>query len=136
MIDSQYFKQTATDYFMSLKSARAQMVGRLKARERIEPFNKRTEMFNFAQRVNSESPLVKTLAKSNLSEDDFPTHIALVPDGNRRWSDDRGLSVGEGYGAGAEKIKQFRKWSMVDHDVETVSAFLMSTENIKRRPTN
>jgi undecaprenyl diphosphate synthase len=43
-------------------------------------------------------------------------------------------SVGWGYAVGAEKIKQFRKWALVDNDVNTVSAFLLSTENIERRP--
>jgi len=127
-------QHTATDYMMSLKQARGKILRKLKARERNEIANKRTELYNFAEKVNHSSPVVKQLAKLNLSEDDFPDHLALVPDGNRRWAEDRELTVGEGYAYGAEKIKQFRKWSMVDNSVDVVSAFLMSTENIKRRP--
>lgn len=128
------FKRTATDYFINLKQARAKIMSKMKARERNEVANKRTEMYNLAEKVNSTSPVVKQLAKANISEEDFPTHIALVPDGNRRWAEDRQKTVGQGYAVGAERIKQFRKWSMIDHSVDVVSAFLMSTENIKRRP--
>lgn len=127
-------QRTATDYFINLKQARGKIIKKLKARERKEISNKRTELYNFAEKVNSSSPVVKQLAKANLSQDDFPTHISLIPDGNRRWANDRQLTVGQGYAAGAEVIKDFRKWSMVDNSTDVVSAFLMSTENIKRRP--
>jgi len=126
--------RTATDYFISLKQARGKVIRKLKSRERNELSNKRTEMYNLAEKTNSASPVVKALSKASINQSDFPTHISLIPDGNRRWANDRELSVGEGYAAGAEVIKNFRKWSMVDNSVDIVSAFLMSTENIKRRP--
>jgi len=127
-------QQTATDYFINLKQARGKVIRKLKSRERNEIANKRTELYNFAEKVNSTSPVVKQLAKINLSQDDFPTHVALVPDGNRRWAEDRQLTVGQGYAQGAEVIKRFRKWAMVDNSVNYISTFLLSTENIKRRP--
>jgi len=126
--------QQATDYMISLKKTRAKVIRKLKYRDRKEIANKRTELYNLAEYTNGQSPIVKQLAKSNLEQEDFPNHISLVPDANRRWANDRGLTVGEGYAAGAEKIKQFRKWSMVDNSTGIVTAFLMSTENIKRRP--
>lgn len=128
------FSHQATDYMISLKNARAKVIRKLKYRDRKEIANKRTELYNLAEYTNGQSPIVKQLAKSNLEQEDFPNHISLVPDANRRWANDRGLTVGEGYAAGAENIKQFRKWSMVDNSTKIVTAFLMSTENIKRRP--
>jgi len=126
------FSKTATDYMMSLKQARAKILRKVKSRDRNEVANKRTELYNLAEKVNSSSPVVKEMTKSNVGQDEYPTHVALVPDGNRRWAEDRELTVGEGYAFGAEKIKRFREWSMVDNNVEVVSAFLMSTENIGR----
>lgn len=126
--------RTTTDYFITLKQARGKVIRKLKTRNKFEVANKRTKLLNLAERVNSESPAVEYLSRLNLTQEDFPDHIALVPDGNRRWADDRQLTVGEGYGEGAEIIKDFRKWSMVENSVDVVSAFLMSTENIKRRP--
>jgi undecaprenyl diphosphate synthase/tritrans,polycis-undecaprenyl-diphosphate synthase [geranylgeranyl-diphosphate specific] len=134
MIDRLRLKQTATDYFISLKQARSKIIRKLKSRDRVEFSNKRTKAYNFAEKVNGNSPVVMGMAKDYLDENDYPTHVALVPDGNRRFANDRGLTVGEGYAAGAEKIIQFREWAMVDNDVEYITAFLLSTENIKRRP--
>jgi undecaprenyl diphosphate synthase len=44
------------------------------------------------------------------------------------------MTVGEGYAAGAERIRNFREWAFVDNDIDVVSVFLLSTENIERRP--
>jgi tritrans,polycis-undecaprenyl-diphosphate synthase [geranylgeranyl-diphosphate specific] len=72
--------------------------------------------------------------KQELSKSDYPQHIGLIPDGNRRWAKDRNLTVGEGYATGAEKIKMFRRLAFKNEKVDTVSVFLLSTENIERRP--
>lgn len=32
----------------------------------------------------------------------LPRHIGFIPDGNRRWAEQRGLARGEGYAAGIE----------------------------------
>jgi len=60
-----------------------------------------------------------------------PKHIAMIPDGNRRWSDERGLSRKEGYRIGIEHIGDVLKWCK-EAGVTTVTMWGFSTDNFKR----
>lgn len=53
-------------------------------------------------------------------------------DGNRRWAKERGLSTGEGHGAGAENISTIVE-ACAKRGVETVTIYAFSTENFKNR---
>lgn len=127
-------KEAVIDNLITAKDFRSNTIQRFKSRDKFEPLGVRQTILNKMDGVNAQAPMTKFLIKPELNQDDFPSHIALTPDGNRRWADARGLSVGEGYAQGAEVIKKFRKWAMIDNSVDTLSVFLMSTENIERRP--
>jgi undecaprenyl diphosphate synthase len=62
---------------------------------------------------------------------DVPKHIAVIPDGNRRWSDEKGLSRQEGYRIGIEHIGDVLKWCKAA-GVEIVTMWGFSTDNFKR----
>lgn len=134
MSDSPNLKDTVIDNLITAKEFRFDVINRFKARSKIEPLELRQGLLNKLGTLNGKAPITKSLIKPELEQDDFPRHLSLVPDGNRRWAEARGLTVGEGYGVGAEVIKDFRKWAMIHNSVEVMSAFLMSTENIERRP--
>lgn len=63
----------------------------------------------------------------------LPRHIALIPDGNRRWARERGLSTREGYEAGLKQIL-----SIIDacnqRRIEVLTGWALSTDNLKRDP--
>jgi undecaprenyl diphosphate synthase len=61
-----------------------------------------------------------------------PSHIALIPDGNRRWSRSQGLSVLSGYRNGVAKFIAFSVWAKA-MGVKTLTVWSLSTENIKNR---
>jgi undecaprenyl diphosphate synthase len=61
-----------------------------------------------------------------------PSHIALIPDGNRRWSRGQGLSILSGYKNGVEKFIAFSIWAKA-MGVRTLTVWGLSTENIKNR---
>lgn len=63
----------------------------------------------------------------------LPKHIAVIPDGNRRWAKRRGLSIEEGYRAGAEKAEKLFEWCIIKHDIPQLSVFALSTENLSKR---
>lgn len=134
MTESPSISDTLIDNLITRKEIRADAIRRARARDRIELKNIRTNTYNKLSQLNAKSPINKFIIKNQLEANDFPSHIALIPDGNRRWARARDLSVGEGYAVGAEKLKGFREWAMIDNNVDIISAFLMSTENIKRRP--
>ena len=58
-------------------------------------------------------------------------HIAIIPDGNRRWAKKHGKSLLEAYDIGIRKFLDVAKWAK-EAGVETLTAWAFSTENFKR----
>ncbi len=58
-------------------------------------------------------------------------HIALIPDGNRRWAKAKGLDTLKGHKRGLEKIFQLAKWCK-EAKVKYLTVFCFSTENWQR----
>lgn len=64
---------------------------------------------------------------------DVPRHVAIIPDGNRRWAKSKNLPTFEGHRRGFESlVKVARESRKLDIKVMTVWGF--STENWKRSP--
>jgi undecaprenyl diphosphate synthase len=61
----------------------------------------------------------------------IPRHIAIIPDGNRRWSIKKGISKQEGYATGIRKIGDVLKWCKAA-DVRMLTMWGFSTDNFKR----
>jgi len=61
-----------------------------------------------------------------------PRHIALIPDGNRRWAKEKGLEPWEGHKVGIELFKDFLDWCY-DLGIEEITAYSLSKENLERR---
>lgn len=62
-----------------------------------------------------------------------PRHIAFILDGNRRWARSRGLPPWLGHRAGANNVEEVLDWCY-DLGVETVTLYVLSVENLLRRP--
>jgi undecaprenyl diphosphate synthase len=62
-----------------------------------------------------------------------PHHLGVIPDGNRRYARRTGMSLEEGYLAGAAKALEGVDWCL-EAGVRHLSAFGISRENIERRP--
>ena len=62
----------------------------------------------------------------------MPRHVGVMLDGNRRWARSVGLrSVNQGHQAGADKIADLLGWCE-DAEVEVVTLWLLSTDNLAR----
>lgn len=59
------------------------------------------------------------------------THIAIIPDGNRRWAKKKGLETIEGHKVGIEKIEEVAKWAH-EHKIKHITFWGFSTDNNKR----
>ena len=66
-----------------------------------------------------------------ISDKTVPDHIAIIPDGNRRWAKKTGLSTREGYAKGIEHIGDVLKWCR-DTNVRMLTMWGFSTDNFKR----
>jgi short-chain Z-isoprenyl diphosphate synthase len=65
----------------------------------------------------------------------LPEHVAIIPDGNRRFARCRGLALDEGYLAGARKGIEAVGWCL-EAGVRHVSVFALSADNLERRPAH
>ncbi len=63
-----------------------------------------------------------------------PRHIAVIPDGNRRWAKKRLLPAAAGHRAGVEAFKKLLS-NCADRGVKYVTFYAFSTENWKRSET-
>ncbi len=61
----------------------------------------------------------------------IPKHLAIIPDGNRRWAKAHGLPNLEGHRRGYDLFKQLGDWALA-RGIEHLSFWAFSTENWKR----
>lgn len=59
-------------------------------------------------------------------------HIGLIPDGNRRWAEERGLEPWEGHRKGGEKSELFIEWCIDHKDISEITFYGLSEENFMR----
>src|SRR5690606_30824763 len=79
-------------------------------------------------------PLYERRLQRELVGKPKPRHVGVMLDGNRRWA--RSVGLGDprhGYQAGAAKVEHFLRWCD-DAEVELVTLWLLSTENLNRPP--
>ncbi len=68
-----------------------------------------------------------------LHPENIPNHIAIIPDGNRRWAKSRELNPSKGHEEGASTLVDI-VCAAKDLGVKTVTFYLFSTENWSRPP--
>jgi undecaprenyl diphosphate synthase len=61
-------------------------------------------------------------------------HIAIIPDGNRRWAKQRALHPWKGHEQAVENFRSLTEWCRKDPRVGTLTVWCFSTENWKRDP--
>lgn len=63
-----------------------------------------------------------------------PKQIAIIPDGNRRWSAERGVGLEETYLAGAAKMLKMCEWLLdANMGLQELSLFFVSVDNLRYR---
>lgn len=69
---------------------------------------------------------------AQISEGPIPNHVAIIPDGNRRWARFIGMDPISGHEAGYEKLKEVLGW-LWDLNIKAVTIYAMSYENCIKR---
>ncbi len=59
-------------------------------------------------------------------------HITFIPDGNRRWAKAHDVSLREAYVKGIRKMFDVVQWLLEFEEIEYVSFWSLSTDNLKR----
>lgn len=65
-----------------------------------------------------------------------PSHIAIIPDGNRRWAKQNNLPTFEGHRVASEKILPDLLEAAGNAGVQYFTFWALSTENLVRRPSD
>jgi undecaprenyl diphosphate synthase len=66
-------------------------------------------------------------------EKNLPTHIAIIPDGNRHWARQHGLENWEGHEEGAKNTEKITREAL-KMGIKCLSYWGSSLENLKKRP--
>ena len=61
----------------------------------------------------------------------FPQHLAIIMDGNRRWAKERGLPAFFGHNEGAKVVQKITK-VVRERGIPYLTLYALSTENLKR----
>jgi len=67
----------------------------------------------------------------NKETDNFPKHIAIIMDGNRRWAKEKGKPAGFGHKEGAKTLENIVRYAN-KIGLEYITVYAFSTENWKR----
>jgi undecaprenyl diphosphate synthase len=59
-------------------------------------------------------------------------HLAIIPDGNRRWAKTRSLAPWKGHAEAMKRIRELLEWCENDGRIGVLTLWLFSTENWKR----
>lgn len=62
----------------------------------------------------------------------IPSHIAFIPDGNRRWAKANHVPNSKAYSKGGMKFERILDWSM-EKGISQVSAYILSSDNFSMR---
>jgi undecaprenyl diphosphate synthase len=65
-----------------------------------------------------------------------PNHILLIPDGNRRYAIERGITLIESYKKASEKATKCLEWFFRDFKIPVFSAYSVSLDNMLKRSEN
>ena len=66
-----------------------------------------------------------------MEENNFPRHIAIIMDGNRRWARERKLPVKLGHKSGADNLEKITKYAN-KKGIKYLTVYAFSTENWNR----
>lgn len=65
--------------------------------------------------------------------DNMPKHLAIIPDGNRRWAKERGLESWDGHEFGAQNTEKLIKYAL-KKGLQCLTFWGSSLDNLKKRP--
>lgn len=73
------------------------------------------------------------MEKSEKTMENFPRHIAIIPDGNRRWARKKRLAVGMGHKKGGEGLENLLE-VLIEFGIPYFSFWGSSRSNLTKRP--
>lgn len=71
--------------------------------------------------------------KAQIKDEEIPSHIGIILDGNRRWAQNQGVIRGLGHEEGANRAEELLDWCH-EIGIKTVTLYVLSTENLDRSP--
>ncbi|XP_026412032.1 uncharacterized protein LOC113307796 [Papaver somniferum] len=98
-----------------------------KEKEKVVP-DKQFEADTGQPAASDAKALSEGKLPAGLRHEHLPKHVAVIPDGNRRWAKKKGMPSILGHGAGVRSLLQFADLCC-NWGIEVLTVFLFSTEN-------
>ncbi|MEM0362872.1 MAG: polyprenyl diphosphate synthase [Sulfolobaceae archaeon] len=76
--------------------------------------------------------LYERMLWNQIKDGPLPRHVGIIPDGNRRWARNNGLSLSDAYFYGYLKLKKVLIW-LLELGIKNVTVFALSTDNCEKR---
>ena len=70
--------------------------------------------------------------RNQIDEKKVPKHVGIIMDGNRRWAREKALNSKSGYSIGADRVEQMLDWCFLDLNIQSVTLYVLSNENLQR----
>lgn len=74
------------------------------------------------------------MVQTNTIQEKKSIHLAVIPDGNRRYAKGLGKKPWSGHYEGDKKFRDFLDWCLEYPEIKTISIYALSTENATQRP--
>lgn len=68
-----------------------------------------------------------------IKKDNLPFHVAIIPDGNRRWAKNKKLKAWEGHEEGAKRVEELSQKAL-DMGIKCITFWGSSKSNLIKRP--
>lgn len=81
--------------------------------------------------MNQDAPIFSASDLQQVDLANIPKHIAIIPDGNRRWAKSHSVSTQAGHGEGYENVVRIVR-AAKELGVKVITLYAFSTENWKR----
>ncbi|MDA4117481.1 MAG: polyprenyl diphosphate synthase [Thaumarchaeota archaeon] len=88
-------------------------------------------MLDAVARTLGAYKLYESRLNSQIRDGPIPNHIGIILDGNRRWAQNRRLTVDLGHTQGADVVERLLDWCH-EIGIESITLYVLSTENLQR----
>ena len=92
-----------------------------------------SKIYPHTQKLNLDSKSCEHADSFDAGAENIPTHVAIIPDGNRRWAKGKGLQPWEGHEKAAQNLEHILR-AAFDLGIQYFTFWGSSVDNLKKRP--
>jgi tritrans,polycis-undecaprenyl-diphosphate synthase [geranylgeranyl-diphosphate specific] len=92
-----------------------------------------TQVLDSVLRVTGAYKFYETRLNAEVTSGTIPQHIGIILDGNRRWAQNKSMTIELGHAYGADVVEKLLDWCH-ELKIRSITLYVLSTENFQRSP--